>query len=883
MSVLAGKGIEVALLDLYSFPMEDLLYNPTKLLSMLDGVDFVGLYTNTICLRGVRALLNHFTWLQLSGKWAGKVICGGPHASVRPESLFPGADYVVVGEGEHAIVEIVEGRATPGVVQAQRITDLDALPPQPWHLFINQPYRWTVDWIKGGPIFTMNTSRGCPYACAFCSVQSVWGNQYTAMSAERIVEDIDYLVKQYGAKGIYFREDNFFTQHKRVARFCELLNQRQLNIQWAAEARADNVLKCQDIMSDCVKSGLAAVYMGIESGCQHILSDTLLKGLKLAEIGESVGLLHQHGVQVAGSFMVGLPGETKAQIQQTIDFANSLNLATVWWNVFVGIPESPLYKKILADEYPGWLTYEDDRGLLYGSEHNQLCDTFYKGQWDAKIPVGSNGPIISVVIPTYNDAISLPKAVDSIWNQTFQDLEIILVDDGSTDNTPEVAKTLHDTAIRRGRILRYTRSETNRGLSHARNTGNAIAAGKYIACQDSDDISFPCRLERMYEFLEANPDYVMVGSGYYSQLPQAKPEIIEVPLTDAEIRFALPHNNPFCHGSTLMRRDVVVDLRYDETIGAAVDYELWSRMITRGKVANLPFPPEYVWTPHAQSLSIVKKDIQTQVADMVRERLRNVPSLFPLVSVIIPTYNRPKLLERSVRSVLAQRYQNFEILVVNDGGIDIDHIATLDDRIRVIGHDNNLGLASARNSGIRNAQGNYVAFLDDDDYFYRMHLSTHMAHITQGHRFTYSDAMYAIEELDGETYREKDQQLKFSENFDRWLLLVHNLFPVNTAVVDRALFETVGLFDPAFSAHEDWDLWIRMADEVELHHIKLITCVVSYREDTMTNTRKRDFYDTMLKIHEKYKQHYGHNKDLVKMIKDRQAFEFKFLNVEANR
>jgi radical SAM superfamily enzyme YgiQ (UPF0313 family) len=83
-------------------------------------------------------------------------------------------DYVVQGEGEQAILDIVEGRVTERVVKCRRIRNLDDLPMPAWDYFVNLPYNWGGDWFPDKPVFTMNTSRGCPFQCTFCSVGSIW-------------------------------------------------------------------------------------------------------------------------------------------------------------------------------------------------------------------------------------------------------------------------------------------------------------------------------------------------------------------------------------------------------------------------------------------------------------------------------------------------------------------------------------------------------------------------------------------------------------------------------------------------------------------------------------------------------------------------------------
>jgi len=179
-------------------------------------INFVGIYANTICFRDTRRMLHRLEYLRQTGRWQGKIMVGGPHTSVALETIPAFVDFVVQGEGEQAILDIVEGRAQERVLRCRRLDNLDDLPMPAWDYFIHQPYNWGGDWFPGTPVFTMNTSRGCPFHCTFCSVGSIWGRKYNCFSAEHIVADTDYLMQHYGARGIYFREDNFTIHRERT-------------------------------------------------------------------------------------------------------------------------------------------------------------------------------------------------------------------------------------------------------------------------------------------------------------------------------------------------------------------------------------------------------------------------------------------------------------------------------------------------------------------------------------------------------------------------------------------------------------------------------------------------------------------------------------------
>jgi radical SAM superfamily enzyme YgiQ (UPF0313 family) len=202
------------------------------------------------------------------------------------------------------------------------LDNLDELPMPAWDYFVHQPYNWGGDWFDGSPVFTMNTSRGCPFHCAFCSVGSIWGRKYTFFSAERLVADIDYLIKTYGARGIYFREDNFTVQRERTEQFCRLLLDKGMKITWACETRVDTLDR--ELVSLMRRAGLAAVYLGVESGSQGVL-DRLHKGITVDQTRQAFAWCREFGVKTAASVIVGTPGETAQDLQQTLALISELS------------------------------------------------------------------------------------------------------------------------------------------------------------------------------------------------------------------------------------------------------------------------------------------------------------------------------------------------------------------------------------------------------------------------------------------------------------------------------------------------------------------------------------------------------------------------------
>ncbi|MCK5595538.1 cobalamin-dependent protein, partial [bacterium] len=133
-------------------------------------INVVGIYANTICYRDTLDMFNKIENLRNKRVWNGKIIVGGPHTSVAVDTIPEFVDYIVQGEGERAVLKIINGEAKERIIREERIKDLDLLPIEPWDIFTKLPYDYTCPWMDIKPIFTMNTSRGCPFNCSFCSV-----------------------------------------------------------------------------------------------------------------------------------------------------------------------------------------------------------------------------------------------------------------------------------------------------------------------------------------------------------------------------------------------------------------------------------------------------------------------------------------------------------------------------------------------------------------------------------------------------------------------------------------------------------------------------------------------------------------------------------------
>lgn len=207
----------------------------------------------------------------------------------------------------------------------------------------------------------------------------------------------------------------------------------------------------------------------------------------------------------------------------------------------------------------------------------------------------------------------------------------------------------------------------------------------------------------------------------------------------------------------------------------------------------------------------------------------------PLVSVIIPTYNRPEMLAGAIQSVLNQTYDNYEIIVINDCGVTVENIVSSlneNGKILYIKHCSNKGISATRNTGIRNAMGKYIAYLDDDDIFYPNHIEILLSHLeTTNSKVAYTDAHKAIQVWSKDSYFTAEKIVSYSRDFDYNRILIENFIPAPCVMHRKECFDNVNMFDENLLRLEDWDLWIRMSRSYKFDHIKQTTCEYRWRDD----------------------------------------------------
>ena len=193
-------------------------------------------------------------------------------------------------------------------------------------------------------------------------------------------------------------------------------------------------------------------------------------------------------------------------------------------------------------------------------------------------------PKISVVLPVYNAEAYVGKAIESILHQTYADFELIIINDGSTDQSLEIVQSYTDSRIK---IV----SRENKGLISSLNEGFALARGKYVARMDADDIALPQRFEKQVALLDVMPSVALCGTwvDVIDAQGVVKGDYAYPPIDTKAIRTYTLRHNPFIHPTVMLRKNVFEKVGgYRSVFKHVEDYELWTRIVFAYDVANIP-------------------------------------------------------------------------------------------------------------------------------------------------------------------------------------------------------------------------------------------------------------------------------------------------------
>lgn len=301
------------------------------------------------------------------------VMMGGPHATVKADEIFricPHVDYVIRGEGEQATLELVDylanGHGDPASIRGlsyrqdgqihhtparEKYRVLDAFSFPDRSLLMNENTYTPED------MGLIMTSRGCPYSCTYCATEI---RRTCFRSVDHVLSEIRDTQARYGTIQFNFKDDSFTANKKRVESLCDRIISEGLHIRWECTTRAN--LLTESLLRLMKRAGCNSIKIGVESGSQAVL-DQMHKRITLDELRQAAKWLRKSGIHWTGYFMMGVPGETEAQIYETLAFMHELK---------------PDYAHIGTYEpFPGTAMFDDGvrRGLL---KPDMTLDEFYQ-------------------------------------------------------------------------------------------------------------------------------------------------------------------------------------------------------------------------------------------------------------------------------------------------------------------------------------------------------------------------------------------------------------------------------------------------------------------------------------------------------------------------
>lgn len=458
-----------------------------------------------------------------------------------------------------------------------------------------------------------------------------------------------------------------------------------------------------------------------------------------------------------------------------------------------------------------------------------------------------NKPLVSIIIPVYNGEDYVKEAIDSALNQTYDNKEIIVVNDGSFDKTETIC-------LKYGKKIKYF-SKENGGVSTALNLAIKKASGEYISWLSHDDLYYPNKIED--EVKIANNNTIIYSD--YDLIDENGNNIgnIILPHEKLENKNSLPLMKGLINGITLLiPKKAFIDCgEFNIDLKCTQDYDMWFRMLIKGynfvhleqslassrqhrnqttnTSTKMVSEGNTLWKNMVFNMpkNIILKDFKTeysfykQVASVLKfspyqEAYKSVVKKFDSldrtidvsnkkVSVIIPFYDESiDIIKRAVTSVIEQTHKNLEILLINDNPTNykrksINEILT-DKRIKYIENKKNSGVSFSRNFGISKATGDYIAFLDADDVFMKDKIEIQLEELERN-QAVFSHTSYILHTEDSETIMNSGEQ---DGDILREIITCCRI-ATPTVMIKKSVFDEHGYsFEEKIGIGEDNCLWM---------------------------------------------------------------------------
>lgn len=355
--------------------------------------DYLGINTKTATIKSVLKVAE----IAKSVASGIRVVAGGSHATLMPAqmSAMPNIDYVVRGEGEQTLNELIaavenkEIPRIPGLVhssgntvvdggQRELIRDIDALPfPDRDSLLHREQYsRYGFGIII--------TSRGCPFQCTYCAAKKMWPGPVRYRSPRHVIDEIRHVRDTFGTRYFNFRDDTFTLRKERALEICGLLREEKPGIVWRCDTRADTL--DEEVVRAMRDSGCVQASVGIESGSDRILK-LVKKGETTRDIERGIKLLRKYSIPVSAFIMVGFPSETKEEALSTLRFARTLDVDTLVLSIVTPYPGTEIHDLFRqhgivkdAADYSDYYHHSPMMGLtgLEGDEYRAFLNKYFE-------------------------------------------------------------------------------------------------------------------------------------------------------------------------------------------------------------------------------------------------------------------------------------------------------------------------------------------------------------------------------------------------------------------------------------------------------------------------------------------------------------------------
>ena len=323
-------------------------------------------------------------------------ILTGSHGSLTPEWIFGKCrvDYIVRGEPEMTVLNLIEALAKKkdvkeikgisykindkviSIEDAPRIENLDELPFPAYHLLPVDKYRY--GFLDLPPLFSiMLTSRGCPFNCIFC-LKIMSEGKYLARSPEKVVSEIEYLIKNFRVKSIFFQDWEFTVDKKRVEEICDLILKKNLKILWGCNARASDL--SDELVRKMKSVGCTRINIGFESGSQRIL-DKANKRIKVEDLEKAIKICRKYNINIGMYAMLNLPGEGINTIKETVRFFNKNKIESMNPNFPIPYFSTPLFDELQKDNKNvkfSWDNIEDYAGKINVKQSPRMARLYYR-------------------------------------------------------------------------------------------------------------------------------------------------------------------------------------------------------------------------------------------------------------------------------------------------------------------------------------------------------------------------------------------------------------------------------------------------------------------------------------------------------------------------